>query len=351
MKGFLRFIGTTLLTLLRVGVWPVVAGLVFVFSLTLVALTFSGPAALGDGADPGRMARSFVVYLVLAAVMLGVPAVLANARTEIGQQSFLRTFGVALSVGLSFIIVAIPSIIVSAILGGVDFGQWIPIVALTKLETWVIAALTALAFSNVRRDGAAAITAFGLVAGLAIAPLFVVASASFGPTVTQTVRTLYLDYGNGNQVIDPVTGFPMHPTCSPGGNQIKTVTRYDAVWPALELNPFVLVSGASTPAFSTVDNVDDPYAATSVEPVDVFGTVDLAVRRMQLPIETDVTIDECANLAQYGTPYPSGYDGTYAPQYVVDHTTSGLGVGLIGQGAYLAVASAALVLIGRRSRR
>ena len=67
--------------------------------------------------------------------------------------------------------------------------------------------------------------------------------------------------------------------------------------------------------------------------------------------KTDITIDECANLAKFGTPYPSGYDGTYDPGYVIDNSTSSLGVGLIGQAAYLAVASAALVFIGRRSRR
>ncbi len=351
MKEFLSFVGSTLLTLLRARLWPIIAGAVFVFTLTLVSLTMTSSTALVAGTDPGRMGRSFVVYLVLIAVMIGVPAVLANVRDEIGRQPFLRTFALTLAVGFSFVFAAIPSSIVSAIVGGIDFGQWLSVVGSVHLEVWVIAALVALAFANVRRDSAAAVTAFGLIAGLAIAPLLVVGSAALAPGVKQIVRHNYLDYGNGEDDVDPNTGFPTNPTCMASDSETRIVSRYDLVWPILELNPIVLVSASIPPTVTTFTNPDFTYDTTAVEPVDLFGTVDLAVRKMQLPIETDITIDECANLAKYGTPYPSGYDGTYTPDYIIANSTSGFGVGLIGQGAYLAVASAALVLIGRRPRK
>ena len=351
MKDFLRFVGSSLLTLLKARLWPIIASAVFIFSLTLVSLTLTSSTALQEGTDSGRMGRSFIVYLVLVAVIFGVPSVFAMARGQLGRAGFLRTLALTAAVGFSFVLAAIPASVISAIVGGIDFAQWFPVVGTLHLEVWVVSVLVALAFATVRREGAAAITAFGLITGLTVLPLILAASAGLAPGVEQTIRRSYVDYGKGDVAIDPATGFPIDPTCLPAESERRLVTRYDTVWPVLALNPLVLVSASVPPKLTTFVNPDFEYDTTTVEPVDLFGTVDLAVRRMQLPIQTDITIDECANIMIFGTPYPSGYDGTYNPAYVIDNSTSSLGVGLLGQAAYLAVASAALVFIGRRSRR
>jgi hypothetical protein len=71
---------------------------------------------------------------------------------------------------------------------------------------------------------------------------------------------------------------------------------------------------------------------------------------MQLPIETQIDINECENLEKYGTPYPE-LDNGIDLRETVDSTQSGFGAGLIGQGAYVALASAVLLGIRLRGRK
>jgi hypothetical protein len=352
MKEFFTSVRSSLVTVFRARLWPIIAGLAFVFSLLLVGLTVtSSAAAIEAGTNSGRMALSFIVYLVLVAAMIGVPAVLAGTRDELGRLSFLRTFAIALVVGLSFIVVALPAMFWAVASTGVGTEIWLPVIGTAKLEVWVVAALTALAFSNLRRDGAATVTAFALIAGLAVGPLLVLLITSFAPGVEQNISHRYIDYGKGNEQLDPVTGFPTNPTCLPADDEKKVVARYDLVWPALELNPVVLVSASIPPTVSGFTVSAGGGVMQSVAPTDLFGTVDLAVRAMQLTPETTLVVDECANLAKYGTPYPSNSPGSADPEFVIANSTSGWSVGLIGQAAYLAVASAALVAIGRRSKQ
>jgi hypothetical protein len=352
MKEFLASVRSSLVTVFRARLWPIIAGMVFVFSLLLVGLTVtSSAAAIEAGTYSGRMALSFIVYLVLVSAMFGVPAVLAGTRDELGRLSFLRTFAIALVVGLSFIVVALPAMIWAVASTGVGMEVWLPVIGTAKLEVWVVAALTALAFSNLHREGAATVTAFALIAGLAVGPLLVLLATSFAPGVEQTTRHRYLDYGKGNEQLDPVTGFPTNPTCLPADDEKHVVARYDLVWPALELNPIALVSASIPPTVTSLTDLSNSGGIPSLAPTDLFGTVDLAVRAMQLTPETTLVVDECANLEKYGTPYPANSPGSADPEFIIANSTSGWNVGLIGQAAYLGVASAALVAIGRRSNQ
>jgi hypothetical protein len=85
-------------------------------------------------------------------------------------------------------------------------------------------------------------------------------------------------------------------------------------------------------------------------PLDLFSTVDLNVRGMQLPVQTDIVIDECANIAEFGTPYPT-LDNGRTPSDVIEQSTSGYSNGVIGQALFVALATAVLVPVRIRGRR
>jgi hypothetical protein len=85
-------------------------------------------------------------------------------------------------------------------------------------------------------------------------------------------------------------------------------------------------------------------------PLDLFSTVDLNVRGMQLPVQTDIVIDECANIAEFGTPYPT-LDGDRAPRDVIEQSASGYAFGVLGQAVFVLAAATILVPIRRRERR
>jgi hypothetical protein len=82
-------------------------------------------------------------------------------------------------------------------------------------------------------------------------------------------------------------------------------------------------------------------------PLDLFGTVDLAVRELQLPVETSIHVNECENLATEGTPYPTL--GERKPRDIIAASESGFASGLVGQGIYLALTGTALLVIRRRT--
>lgn len=349
MTEFLSFLRQAFHTLVRERWWLVIAGFAGVSSLILVALTLSSEAASAPGTYPGRMALSFVVYLSLIAVMLGTPAVFIGVRDSLGQVSFTRSLVLALAVGLSLVIAVLPSVVWAIASTSIGPDVWGPTVGTAVIQVLVVSLLVALAFAFIRRDGAATATAFGLIGGLAVGPFIVLGLTTLAPGVEQTVTYSYIDYKDGSD-LDPVTGFPTDPTCSSSDAQKRVVARYDLVWPVVELNPVVLVSSATMP--TVVQWVDPTYpeGMPTITPIDLFGTVGLAVRSMQLTPETKIDINECELLAQYGTPYPANY-GEADPDFIVANSQSGWSVGLLGQTAYLAVASVVVVLTSRRTRR
>jgi hypothetical protein len=59
--------------------------------------------------------------------------------------------------------------------------------------------------------------------------------------------------------------------------------------------------------------------------------------------------DECANLAEFGTAYPN--NGLADPRDIIAETRSGFVAGLIGQVAFLIVATVILSVIRVRARK
>jgi hypothetical protein len=85
-------------------------------------------------------------------------------------------------------------------------------------------------------------------------------------------------------------------------------------------------------------------------PLDLFSSVDVAARSLQIPVSSEPIIDdECAKLAEYGTPYPN--NGQADPRDIIAETQSGFVAGAIGQGAFLVVATVILAMIRVRTRK
>lgn len=357
--GFVSRFIDSIATTARTRYWATLVIVTASLSLILVGLTVTSDAAAAVGTDSGRMALSFTVFLVLVAVLLGVPTVFITVREALGRLGFLHSFLLAIVVGGSFIVAAAPALLWAILSTGVTPEVWVPTLATVELQVVVVAALVALAHWALANDSGAATTAFGLIAGITLAPLLVVGVASFAPPVEQTTKTYFIKW-DGKEVVDPETGYPVNPTCEKTPNTSTSfLTDYSGVWAVVTTNPIALVSASITPA---VGDWEDPgYQGDGWDsqpsgmppvplPLDLFSTVDLNVRGMQLPIQTDIVIDECKNLAEFGTPYPM-LDGDRAPRDVIEQSASGYTAGVLGQALFVALATAILVPIRLRGRR
>ena len=351
--GFFSRLFTSITTSIRTGLWFTLLIVIAVASLLIVALTVSSDGAVAPGTDAGRMAYSFVIFLVLVAALLGIPTVYISIREKLGQLSFLHTYLLAVSVGLSFAIVSLPAMAWALLSTGVGPEVWLPTLGMTKLEVWVIALLVALAHWALKSGSAATVTAFGLIAGITLGPLAVAATASFAPPVKQTTAVSYIEYTD-DQELDPQTGFPIDPTCQSPVTSTTYITDYSSVWAIVEANPVAFVSASLVPAVG--DYVppgydgggweSTPWAPAVAVPLDLFSGVDVAARSMQIPVQTELVNNECDNIAKYGTPYPN--DGRVDPRDIIAETQSGFIAGALGQAAFLVVAL--VVLVGIRAR-
>jgi hypothetical protein len=357
-SGFVPRLLESIASTARTRYWATLVIVTASLSLILVGLTVASEGAGEAGTDSGRMALSFAVFLVLVAVLLGVPTVFITVRETLGQLGFVHSFLLAIVVGGSFLIAAAPAILWSILTTGVSVDVWWPTLATVELQIVVIGALVALAHWAIANDSAASATAFGLIAGITIGPLLVVGAASFAPPIEQTTQTFYIKWEEDSPT-DPDTGYPLDPMCETSpSTSTAFLTDYSGVWSVVTTNPVALVSASITPV---VGDWEDTYLNDGWEaqpmgippvpmPLDLFSTVDLNVRGMQLPVQTDIVFDECANIAEFGTPYPT-LDGDRAPRDVIEQSTSGYPFGVLGQALFVLAAATIMVPIRRRERR
>jgi hypothetical protein len=356
--GFMSRLLESIISTSRTGYWAILLIITASLSLILVGLTVASEGAGEVGTDSGRMALSFTIFLALVAVLLGVPTIFVTVRETLGRVGFLHAFLLAIVIGGSFLAAAAPALLWAILSTGVSPEVWIPTLATVELQVVVVAALVALAHWAIANNSVANTTAFGLIAGITLGPLLVVGVASFAPPIEQTSQTYYIQWKE-DEPTDPETGYPLDPTCEKNPTMSTVfLTDYSSVWAAVTINPVALVSASITPAIGNWEDVyqtdDWQSSPTGVPPVplplDLFSSVDLNVRGMQLPIETDIVINECENLAEFGTPYPT-LDGDRAPRDVIEQSTSGYTFGVLGQVAFVFAAAAILVPVRRRAPR
>jgi hypothetical protein len=353
--GFMSRLLESIISTARTRYWATLVIVTASLSLILVGLTVASEGAGEVGTDSGRMALSFTIFLALVAVLLGVPTIFVTVRETLGRVGFLHAFLLAVVIGGSFLIAAAPALLWAILSTGVTPEVWIPTLATVELQVVVVAALVALAHWAIANNSAANTTAFGLIAGITLGPLLVVGVVSFAPPIEQTSQTYYIQWKEDGAT-DPETGYPLDPRCEKNPTtSTMFLTDYSSVWAAVTINPVALVSASITPAigdwedvYQTDDWQSSPAGVPPVPlPLDLFSSVDLNVRGMQLSIETDIVIDECANLAEFGTPYPT-FNGELTPRAVIEQSTSGYTFGVLGQAAFVFAAAAILVPIRRR---
>lgn len=350
MTTFRSRFAASLSALVRDGVWIALVGIVFALTFLITGLTLTNTTAQSDGLNAGFMAYSMNVFLLTLIVIIGVPAISIRLRSRLGQQPFLDTYLTTLFGGLAFVLAAFPATLWAIAVGGVPVSHWFATLGTVKLEVWVLALLVTFAQTAFHKEMTASSVALGLVAVIVVGPLVVLGGASLLPGTQQNILTRQIDWNkNGNDNIDPNTGYPVNPSCTNTGTTTRTVARTDLVWPILPMNPLILVSESVEPRVASWVAVA-PESGTSYQAggTDAFSAIVLAERPAQVPARHNISINECDNLAKYGTPYPGNMNGAYDPQWLIDNTRSGYTDGLVGQAIVVALTAGGWFIARRR---
>jgi hypothetical protein len=347
-------IRNSFIAVVRTPLWLTIVAAEGVLALIATVLTTFNENTTVEGLDAGRMSLSFVTMLVLAFALFTIPAIVARVRSTTGASGFLDSFVTAFIVGSSLLVAATPALLWAMLSTSVSPAVWIPALGSLKLEVLIVDLLVAVAFTTIRRPGAATAVAYGAIVSLVVGPFLVLATVSALPGVKQTTRTWTMQWPSDQNDIDPDTGYPTDPKCPSPNVTTVMIPRYDLVWPAAVVNPFVLVSESVEPKIATYDVVlwtgdsapITPEVNKATAPIDLFSTLAVSSRALQITPGETILINECELLATTGQPY-SYYPDSTASQKVIDDTQSGFTVGLIGQLSVVALWIAGMVVIPR----
>lgn len=344
----------------QTSLWVTMVATVGILALVATALTVFSENATVEGLDAGRMALSFDTLLVLAFALFTVPAIVDRVRHTTGAHGFLDSFVTAFVVGWSMVFAATPAFLWAIAATGVGPDVWVPALGALKFEVLLVDILVAVAFTTIRKPGTATAVAYAAITSLVVGPLLALGVVAAMPGVNQTTYYSAMEWGDGKtEDLDPVTGYPKDPKCPTKTASSQVVPRYDVVWAAAPIIPFVLVSESVQPKL--VQFVESFYMDTTVAtaadaprttaPVDIFSTIALNARALQIPAETTITVNECELLKETGQPYLSTPYGQRSPADVLAQTTSGFTAGLIGQVALVGTWIVGLVVIPRLRRQ
>ena len=357
-NGFLARRLDAFIAVVKTPLWATLAIAEGVLALVATALTVFNSGSNFDGLDAGRMAFSFVTLLTLAFVLFTAPAIVDRVRNTVGSAGFVTSLLVSAFVVVTLVVAAIPAMVWAILVTGVSPTVWAPAFGALWFEATIVIVVTSLAFGQVGRSSVATALAYTAIGSLLAIPLLALGVVSVMPGVTQTTYTWPMDWGkNDGSDIDPVTGFPRDPKCPDKVASSRTVARNDLIWAAVPTIPFAFVSESVEPAIVTYVNQPNTDVVTEVAPaskssapVDLFSTIALATRALQIAPDTTIEINECTLLKETGSPY-SSYPYTLSPTVIQKTTHSGFLAGLVGQAAVVAVWAAGLIVIPRIRRK
>lgn len=334
----------------RTPLWVTIASTVAALSFIAVALTVFSEGTTYEGLDSGRMAFSFVVLLSLAFVLFATPAITDRVRDLNGAKGVIDSLVIAFTVAGSLVVAAVPAALWALLATGVEFSVWAAALGALVVEVLVVAVLTGVAFGTIARTGVATAVAYSAISSLIVVPLIALSTVAFIPGVEQRITVTSIDWPEDQDEIDPVTGYPLNPVCTTENVQTQTFPQYNLVWAAAPTIPFTFVSEAVDPALVEFDADIYGSMAPTTAAVDLFSTLSIESRGMQLPIVEDIGYSECDALEETGEPYMDFYSGPQ-PQTVIDSTESGFGVGLAGQGILTAAWIVGMLAIPKRRPR
>ncbi len=271
------------------GVYSIVVNFVLLLAM-LVSPTLSGSAINGDR-EAATLAAVQVTAASTADIMLG--KLLA-----------------AIATGGAFLVVAVPFLAITLIAGGVD-----PLVLLVSLlvlaaEIVIIAAIGVGLSGLIARPLFSVAATYLVIAGLAIGSLI---AFSLGGLAIRTETTSY------SRPYDQTTGEVI---CDEWEGYTYDQPRFDLVWGALAVNPFVVLADATPTRYSA-----DGY------PTDLFGQIKYSVRLVQQPptIEDYWEDYSCPGYEEQRTPTPRETIESSVPSWFV-----GLGLQVLLAGGLFA---------------
>ena len=334
----------------RTPLWVTIASTVAALSLIAVALTVFSEGTTYEGLDSGRMAFSFVVLLALAFVLFATPAITDRVRDLIGAKGVVDSLVIAFTVAGSLVVAAAPAGLWALLVTAVDASIWLAALGALIVEVLVVAILVGVGFGTIARTGVATAVSYSAISSLIVLPLLVLSTVAFMPGVEQRITITSMDWPEDQDEIDPVTGYPLNPVCKSKNVQSQMFPQYNLVWAVAPTIPFTLVSEAVEPDVVVFDADMYGSMATTTAPVDLFSTLTVDSRGMQMPIIEDIAYSECDALEETGQPYIDYYSGPQ-PKTVIDSTESGFPVGLLGQGLISGAWIAGMLIVPKLRRQ
>jgi ABC-2 type transport system permease protein len=315
--------------------WYVLLGVFF--GLILLVTVVLGVVLLASGATASRSGGSSIfstiIYFVLLLGTLVAPALSGNAINGDRDAGTLATTQVTLVstwqivigkflaswvTALAFLVAALPFLIFTVIIG-VDPLTVIVSTLVLAVELGIVAAIGVGLSGVIPRPLFSIVVTYLVVAALSVGTLI-----AFGlgglvfqtPTTTRVYSSSQID-GDGNTI-----------HCSYQQTYNGTALRFDYVWGVLVANPYVLLADAVPTSYDRYGN-----------PTDLFGSIKLGERSVQIPPQLHTTQNDCATT--------NSDDSTSQARHTIDSTTPGWLVGLVIQ---LVLAAAAIVGAGLRLR-
>lgn len=232
---------------------------------TLLAPALSGAAVNGDR-DAGTLATTQVTLVSTSQIVIG-------------------KFVASWLTSLAFLAVSLPFLLFSFANGGVPLRTVLSSILVLLVELAVVSAVGVGLSAIITRPLFSVAATYLVVAALSIGTL--IAFGLGGAALQTDVRSTasYIDPGMYPAPEDPSPEL----ICLPAETTTYQVPRFDLVWGLLAANPYVVLADAGAGDFDASGNA-----------TDLFGQVASGVRSAQIPPETDIVYDECA---EYGREY------------------------------------------------
>lgn len=358
-SGNLSRISGSIAAVIRTPLWLSITVAEGVLALVATALVVLSEDTNAPGLDSGRMALSFTVLLALAFSLFTIPAIVDRVRKSTGDTGVLDALLTATVVGVTLVLAVAPALLWAILATAVSSAVWLAAIGALLGEVGLVIIVVTVAFSSIRDTGAATGLSYGAIVSLVVVPFLVLGVTAVLPGEEQKTTYYTIDWGkDGDLEVDPETGWPIDPTCPTPTTETKIVPRYDLVWGVASVIPFAFVAESVEPVVTEFVNTmymsetesitDDSPKSTAA--IDLFTSISLTTRALQIPPGVDIVINECERIEAGLDPYVYNAPGG-TPQELIASTQSGFVPGLIGQAAIAGAWVLGLLVIPRLRRR
>ena len=315
----------------------VLLGIFLLLVLVVTVLLSFATSFVGGDEESGGQIYSTVIYFVLLLGSLVTPALSGNsingdrdagtlATTQVTLittwQLVIGKFLAAWVTALLFLAVAIPILVYCKFVGGLAWSTIVVSIIVLALELGVVAAIGVGLSGILNRSLFSIVTSYLLVVALSVGTLI---AFGLGGIAVQTKTTVQSYYANS------YTDDGVPQDCQPEEAYVASTPHFEYFWGVLSANPYVVLADAVPTTYS------DDY------PTDLFGSIKLAVRSAQIPLDPEASSNECEDYVAFNE---DGYEGPTARE-TIDSTTPSWLVGLIVQ---VLIGAAALVGAWARTR-